>query len=494
MYLFCPKCGEEYSDEYIACFMCNEHLVESSPLQEKQDCVTNADSTFKVSGLLILIVAVAIYAVGFLRDFVIFSPFNKHLREYIALENIKYEESVSVLGTPVSGKVIPIEMKGNKSIIDKNVYYRIPKKYRALNPREVSIVVLTYYHTGNLVFKINKMRCTVDVYDKKKKLLVNEKTFEGDPYKYIPLVGYLIVPHDEIAFFIKGLFEKDRTTFEEDQKPSENFPRNDLKLSEEQRKTTDSKPNSGVQWTVVKEISYDLNNDEKLEKIVLSIDQATQELADYSRVQIYSSVEGGELLYDSIHDLVDIYGLNTGLEINDFNNNSFPEILIHEEEFPNMPAHLTIIESKVNDRFYTLFHGGLDEEGFNDFDDDGIYELYGLSGGSASELLFDRKETIYKLEGHQYKASYQLTWDLYCNKQKEAETEYQSNPGFETFIRLLTLTAIIGYNEQGEALIAEYQETNPDMDVTKLYERFEEKVNEYTDWWESLKSQDGIDY
>lgn len=166
---------------------------------------------------------------------------------------------------------------------------------------------------------------------------------------------------------------------------------------------------------------------------------------------------------------------------------------IEKVGFASGPDGLTIIEyDKKSGKYYITFHDTLDDEGFEDFDGDGTYELYGLNGSTTGgAVLYDREEMAFKLKNHKYVQSYNVTRLMLIKMQKEEEEKYYQNPVItDRFFHLLLLDGKLGLIEKGEQLIEKYIELKGDAPLDRLKDEFQGYIEGYQkNWWEKLKKE-----
>ena len=247
---------------------------------------------------------------------------------------------------------------------------------------------------------------------------------------------------------------------------------------------------------LVYQTKRDIDGDGKLEQIILDDDkQGHKGRPDhYRRILIFNAA--GFLMFDSRRAGLEITGVpfrNTHemIKIEDNNKNGLPEIYLQDKPSGGLPGRVAILESDRTE-YRVLMYQALENFYFMDFDHDGKQEIIGETGSSAWELLFYRDKTVFKRQGTWFLPSFELTWQLMDDEQNQADEDFTAQPGFEKFLNLITLDAVMGLIDEGINLIkanVELEKEPTNVATTKdLLGNFEDKLQKYDTYWNHLKS------
>lgn len=247
---------------------------------------------------------------------------------------------------------------------------------------------------------------------------------------------------------------------------------------------------------LVYQVKRDIDGDGRLEQIILDDDKQEHKGRpdQYRRILIVNSQ--GFPVFNSRWAGLDITGTqfkstDEFLQIQDNNKNGVPELYMQEKPSGDGPGRVAILESD-GAGYHVLFFNNLENYYFADLDHDGKQDLIGDTGSSSWELLYYKHKTVFKLQGNKFLPSYELTWQLMDEEQKQANEDFSSQPDFDRLRRLITLDAILGLKDEGINLIktnVELEKEPTNVATTKdLMGNFEAKLQKYNTYWEHFKS------
>jgi hypothetical protein len=232
----------------------------------------------------------------------------------------------------------------------------------------------------------------------------------------------------------------------------------------------------------------DLDNDGKKEKIVLDEVKGYEDpFGVYSRVLIY---KGKELVYNSKEAGLAIEGTyfenpRELIRIGDLNKNGLAEIYLIEDGSGGSSQILTIIE-KVKTKYTVLYHGMIYNYRYEDFDNDGSLEFYGVTDDLIGDPSY-KKETIFKIANGKYIPSYKLTRQYVEKEFEKLKQEININGNFGNFRYLTSYYAVLGLNEEGIEFIKKSWSFSKPEQQKQYIKEFEQSIKEWEKWWDSLK-------
>ncbi|NLY75939.1 MAG: hypothetical protein GX075_11665 [Firmicutes bacterium] len=160
-----------------------------------------------------------------------------------------------------------------------------------------------------------------------------------------------------------------------------------------------------------------------------------------------------------------------------------PEIHLTEQD--SSTDKLTIIEKRKG-VYRVMFHGMIYNYRYEDFDNDGSLEFYGIIDNLTGAPSF-KKKTIFKITDDVYIPSYKLTRQYVEKEFEKVKQETSVGQNFGNFRYLTSYYAVLGLKEEGIDFIKK------NWNFTKLEEQeqymkgFEQSIKGWEKWWESLK-------
>lgn len=231
----------------------------------------------------------------------------------------------------------------------------------------------------------------------------------------------------------------------------------------------------------------DLDMDGVLERVVLD-NQKDGEFS-YTRLLIYQVKDEKEkLLFDSIKaGVTDFCGQsinkNELIEIADDDHNGMPEIYLQEWGFASDPCRVAIVE-KTNHQYQVLFFDHLDDLAYKDFDNDGIFELYGCTMLGEGILFGAAEYSVFKRKDGVYCFSTELSQIYNLELCAKAEETFNSDSNFGNLENLICRYARAGQKEKGIAVIKKnfsllYSADFPEKDKNFYIDYFNSKLESY---------------
>ncbi len=242
---------------------------------------------------------------------------------------------------------------------------------------------------------------------------------------------------------------------------------------------------------IIFQTTKDLDNDGKKERVVLDEVKGYEDpFGVYSRILIFEILNNKKenLIFDSQKEGLSIEGTYFDnprelLRIVDLNKNGMSEIYLTEQD--TSTDTLTIIEKRKGN-YRIMYHGMIHNYRYEDFDNDGTLEFYGITDNLIGDPSF-KKETIFKITDNGYSPSYKLTRQYVEKEFEKVKQETSVGQNYGNFRYLTSYYAVLGLKEEGIDFIKKNWNFTKPEDQEQYMKKFEQSISGWEKWWESLK-------